>query len=84
MLVEYRFAKAQQSVAVDSKDAGKKMVQSMTQTQSHSWLDGVAIRVGCRNIFDDPPSFANNVAGYSVPLDDPRQRFVFIDLEKKF
>ena len=40
MLVEYRFAKAQQSVAVDSKaDAGKKMVQTMTQPQpSRGWM----------------------------------------------
>ena len=85
VLLEYRFSKAERRVAVDSKaDAGKKMVESMAQTQRCSWLDGVAVRVGVRNIFDDPPSFANNVAGYSVPLEDPRQRFVFIDLEKKF
>ncbi len=84
MLVEYRFAKAEQSVAADSKDAGKKMVESMTQTQRSSWLDGLAVRVGVRNIFDDPPPFANNVAGYPVPLEDPRQRFVFVDIEKKF
>jgi len=85
LLLEYRFGKAEPRVAVDSKaDAGKKMVESMTQTQRCGWLDGVAIRVGCRNIFDDPPPFANNVAGYPVPLEDPRQRFVFIDLEKKF
>lgn len=86
VLLEYRFARAeQQQVAVDSKaDAGKKMVESMTQTQRRSWLDGLAIRVGVRNIFDDPPPFANNVAGYPVPLEDPRQRFVFLDIEKKF
>ena len=86
VLLEYRFARAeQQQVAVDSKaDAGKRMVESMTQTQRSSWLDGLAIRVGVRNIFDDPPPFANNVAGYPVPLEDPRQRFVFLDIEKKF
>jgi hypothetical protein len=85
VLLEYRFAKAEQRVAVDSKaDAGKKMVESMIQTQRCSWLDGLAIRVGVRNIFDDPPPFANNVAGYPVPLEDPRQRFVFLDIEKKF
>ena len=39
---------------------------------------------GVRNIFDDPPPFANNTAGYPAPLEDPRQRFVFIDIEKKF
>ena len=86
VLLEYRFARPeQQQVAVDSKaDAGKKMVESMTQTQRVRWLDGLAVRVGVRNIFDDPPPFANNVAGYPVPLEDPRQRFVFVDIEKKF
>jgi outer membrane receptor protein involved in Fe transport len=85
VLLEYRFAKAEQSVAAHSKtDAGKKMVESITQTQRCRWLDGLAIRVGVRNIFDDPPPFANNVAGYPFPLEDPRQRFVFLDIEKKF
>jgi hypothetical protein len=60
------------------------MVESMTQPQRRSWLDGVAIRVGVRNIFDDAPPFANNIAGYPFPLEDPRQRFVFLDIEKKF
>jgi hypothetical protein len=83
-MLEYRFAKPQpQSIAADNKaDAGKKMV--LPVTQPGSWLDGFAVRVGVRNIFDDAPSFANNVAGYSVPLEDPRQRFVFLDIEKKF
>lgn len=86
VLLEYRFARPEPvTVAADSKaDAGKKMVESMTQTQRCDWLDGVAVRVGVRNIFDDPPPFANNVAGYPVPLEDPRQRFVFLDIEKKF
>jgi len=85
VLLEYRFAKAEQRVAVDSKaDAGKEMVESVTQTQRSRWLDGLAVRVGVRNIFDDPPPFANNVAGFPVPLEDPRQRFVFLDIEKKF
>jgi len=48
------------------------------------WSDGLAVRVGVRNIFDDAPPFANNTAGYPVGLNDPRQRFVFFDLEKKF
>lgn len=85
VLLEYRFAKAQPRVAVDSKtDAGKKMVETVSQKQRGGWLDGLAVRVGVRNVFDDPPSFANNVAGYSAPLEDPRQRFVFVDIEKKF
>jgi hypothetical protein len=37
-----------------------------------------------RNLFDDAPPFANNVAGYPVALNDPRQRFIFFDIEKRF
>jgi iron complex outermembrane receptor protein len=84
VLLEYRFAKARR-VADTEADAGKKIVtESALGPQRHRWLDGFAMRVGVRNIFDDPPPFANNVAGYPVPLEDPRQRFVFLDLEKKF
>ena len=84
VLLEYRFPKAD-LVTVDSKaDAGKNVVESATRTQPGRWLEGIAVRVGVRNIFDDPPPFANNVTGYPFPLEDPRQRFVFLDLEKRF
>ena len=83
VLLEYRFAKAKR-VAVDSKTEAKNTVESVTHTSGSRCLDGVAVRVGVRNIFDDPPPFANNTAGYPAPLEDPRQRFVFIDIEKKF
>ena len=85
VLLEYRFAKAQRHVQAESKaDAGKNVVESIAAAPRHSWLEGVAVRAGVRNIFDDPPPFANNTAGYPVPLEDPRQRFVFVDIEKKF
>lgn len=85
LLVEYRFATA--SVVETEPAAGKKV---MTEAEAgriaprRAWLGGLALRAGVRNLFDDPPPFANNVAGYPVPLEDPRQRFVFFDLEKKF
>ena len=85
VLLEYRFAKARQRVQAESKaDDGKNIVESITETPRRRWLEGLAVRAGVRNIFDDPPPFANNTAGYPVPLEDPRQRFVFIDVEKKF
>ena len=53
--------------------------------QANRWLDGLALRFGVRNIFDDAPPFANNTAGFPVALEDPRQRFrTFFDIEKKF
>jgi outer membrane receptor protein involved in Fe transport len=84
VLLEYRFAKARR-VADSEVEADKKIVTAPAPiAQRYGWLDGFAVRFGVRNIFDDPPPFANNVAGYPVPLEDPRQRFVFLDLEKKF
>ncbi|MEO6872213.1 MAG: hypothetical protein ABI233_08355 [Chthoniobacterales bacterium] len=39
---------------------------------------------GVLDIFDHAPPFANNTARYPVGLGDPRQRFVFFGIEKKF
>ncbi|MEO5722438.1 MAG: TonB-dependent receptor [Chthoniobacterales bacterium] len=47
-------------------------------------LRGMAVRAGVRNIFDDAPPFSNNTAGYPGALEDPRQRFFFFDVEKRF
>ena len=86
VLLEYRFSSAQKRTEPEVEAvADKKMVAETTGiVERCTWLEGVAVRVGVRNIFDDPPPFANNVAGYPVPLEDPRQRFVFFDIEKKF
>jgi len=85
VLLEYRFAKARRAKAETEADVDKKVVaESAPMAERYRWLEGVAVRAGVRNIFDDAPPFANNVAGYPVPLEDPRQRFIFIDLEKKF
>jgi outer membrane receptor protein involved in Fe transport len=85
VLFEYRFRKVQAPMQTESRN--KKMVVEKTTgvaSGRREWLAGFAIRAGVRNIFDDPPPFANNVAGYPVSLNDPRQRFVFFDIEKKF
>ncbi len=85
VLLEYRFGRGQPSIQTDPGDK-KMVVEKMNGVALRrcEWLDGLAIRAGARNIFDDPPPFANNTAGYPVALNDPRQRFVFFDIEKKF
>lgn len=84
-LIEYRFADKARPEAPSAAPNDKKMVVPPAGAAArHDWLSGVALRVGVLNIFDDPPPFANNVAGYPVGLEDPRQRFVFLGLEKKF
>jgi len=84
LLVEYSFGRNAASAETEAGD--KKMVAQMREA-GHArgeWLEGLAIRAGVRNLFDDAPPFSNNVAGYPVPLHDPRQRFIFLDLEKRF
>ncbi len=84
-LVEYRFSDQIRSTTTTSEPNDKKMAtEPAGSAQRHDWLSGVALRVGVLNIFDDPPPFANNVAGYPVGLEDPRQRFVYFGFEKKF
>ncbi len=84
VLLEYRFGNRPEIQPEPVTD--KKMVVERGSSSGHRFnpLDDLAVRVGVRNIFDDPPPFSNNVAGYPVPLEDPRQRFIFFDIEKKF
>jgi hypothetical protein len=84
VLLEYRFARRERVKPESKADTGKNIVEPLTETRRPNWLDGLAIRAGVRNVFDDPPPFSNNVTGYPFPLEDPRQRFVFLDIEKKF
>ncbi len=84
LLLEYRFGKGQ-TAAEPIASEGKSVAAIREASWRRSdWLRGLAIRVGARNIFDDAPPFSNNVAGYPVPLEDPRQRFYFVDVEKRF
>ena len=85
MLVEYRFGRDAAPIAPEPVNDGKKsVVEAITAQSSARWLNGLAIRAGVRNVFDDPPPFSNQTTGYPVALEDPRQRFVFFDIEKKF
>ena len=79
VLLEYRFGRAS-----EEKDPAARGRAGSIAARASDWLAGTAVRVGVRNVFDDPPPFSNNAAGYPVPLEDPRQRFVFFDLEQKF
>ena len=84
VLAEYRFGR--EAAAAPPQDlAGKKsVVDGITAAPSKRWLNGLAIRAGVRNLFDEPPPFSNQTAGYPVALEDPRQRFFFFDIEKRF
>ena len=83
--VEYRFADKAPVSAPSSLSKDKKMVvPPASPVQRYDWLSGLVLQAGVLNIFDDPPPFANNPFGYPVGLEDPRQRFVFFGLEKKF
>lgn len=96
VVLQYRFASPRPTPSrarTDSKEivsgkevvAGKDVpVTSGSGARVNRWLDGLALRFGVRNVFDDPPPFSNNPFGYAVALEDPRQRFVFFDIEKKF
>jgi iron complex outermembrane receptor protein len=83
VLLEYRFG-LRKPIANEPASDKKNGVDQIQESPFSKCLDGLAVRVGVRNIFDDAPPFADNVAGYPAPLEDPRQRFVFIDIEKKF
>ena len=84
LLLEYRFQRTSPGAATEVAD--KKTVARRMDSASnrHAWLAGMAVRAGVRNIFDDAPPFSNSTAGYPVPLNDPRQRFFFVDIEKRF
>jgi outer membrane receptor protein involved in Fe transport len=98
LFLEYRFGRGSGRTAattglaaerdgkatIDGKGGKETFVPSGSVVRQNRWLDGLALRFGVRNIFDDPPPFANNTAGFPVALEDPRQRFVFFDIEKKF
>ena len=85
VLLEYRFAKAeQQPVAADNKaDEGKKMVLPVSQTQGAvGWM---ASRFELAPpIFSTIPRRSRITLRVIRFLRDSRQRFVFLDIEKKF
>lgn len=86
LLLEYRFGKTPTGSAEPDLGAGKNVAEGLATSGARraQWLKGFAVRAGVRNVFDDAPPFSNNVAGYPVPLEDPRQRFLFLDVEKRF
>ncbi len=84
-LIEYRFAdKSRPEVTSNTPHDKKTVVEPAGSARRNDWLSGLALRAGVLNIFDDAPPFASNTAGYPVGLEDPRQRFIFFGIEKKF
>jgi iron complex outermembrane receptor protein len=84
VLLEYRFARPPSAAATTTTGDKNVVAQQTSGRRPMSVLGGLALRAGVRNVFDDAPPFSNNVAGYPVPLEDPRQRFIFFDIEKRF
>jgi iron complex outermembrane receptor protein len=81
----YRFGeRARPDLGASAPNDKKTVVTPAGPSARWDWRSGLALRAGVLNVFDDPPPFANNTAGYPVGLEDPRQRFVFFGIEKKF
>ncbi len=47
-----------------------------------SWINGTKWTVGVHNIFNDTPALITNGTGYYNTYDDPRQRFVYLQVKK--
>jgi outer membrane receptor protein involved in Fe transport len=52
--------------------------------QPNSALDDFRIRLGGRNLFDEPPPFADETFGYISSLHSNRGRYLYLDLRKTF
>ena len=72
-----------------SKDKGgsgkssKEMVPG-TLTGWKKWLNGTKLTIGCLNVGDVEPPFANATEGYDTQTADPTGRFIYASLRKKF
>ena len=66
-----------------SGKASKEMVPG-TLTGWKKWLNGTKITVGCLNVGDVDPPFANIEEGYDTQTADATGRFIYASLRKKF
>jgi iron complex outermembrane recepter protein len=51
---------------------------------TNNLLDDFRIRLGGRNLLDEPPPFADETFGYVSSLHDNRGRYLYLDLRKSF
>jgi len=49
-----------------------------------AWLSGMRLTLGVLNAFNQEPTFVSNGTGYYDVADDPRQRFVYVQIRKSF
>ncbi|MEO7318828.1 MAG: TonB-dependent receptor [Chthoniobacteraceae bacterium] len=63
--------------------SSKEMVPG-TLTGWKKWLNGTKITVGCLNVGDVDPPFANIEEGYDTTTADATGRFIYASLRKKF
>lgn len=52
--------------------------------QPNSALNDLRVRIGGRNLFDEPPPFADETFGYISSLHSNRGRYLYLDLRKTF
>jgi hypothetical protein len=70
-----------------SKDKSGKSVKETvpgTLTGWKKWLNGTKFTVGCLNVGDVDPPFANIEEGYDTSTADPTGRFYYASIHKKF
>jgi hypothetical protein len=49
-----------------------------------TWVGGTKWTVGALNILNDKPAFVTDGAGFYNTADDPRQRYVYVQIKKSF
>ena len=74
------------SYSKDKGGSGKSSKATVpgTLTGWKKWLNGTKITVGCQNVGDVEPPFANAVEGYDTATADATGRFIYASLRKKF
>ena len=57
---------------------------STSEKNWKSWLAGTKWTFGAINVLNEAPAFVTNGTGFYNPQDDPRQRFVYVQIKKSF
>ncbi len=78
----YTPAESPGSLSKDGKTSSQP--QTLGLTGWRRWLDGTKVTLGCENVGDAQPPFSNIEEGYDTQVADPRGRFVYASLRKKF
>ncbi len=83
----YEFNFEPESLPNYSKDKGGKSLKEVVPGSLSGWkkwLNGTKITVGCLNVGDVDPPFANIEEGYDTQTADPTGRFIYASVRKRF